>query len=376
MIDRSPYYKNLNIEQIQVADALTEPAFESWVKSGCSKYFLNQVLENNHAHEHVGQVPPSSKAASTRVDGKPPVTTAENPNYPKIGEFGLDLQPNRKPTSYDIEAADDAFKKFCSRYQQLVVNESNAGKIYTFLASRGAVCNAKNLTIAFEKLWGNLELRSVEKRVHEPVTKLTNRKGQRVPVMTYFPRPTTAELVETIYTPDQVRGMPADQTAKFLAPMQFVRLASSASDYLQSEEFRSETPVPTTRSSREQSPAQVSREVKLFAAAYPQFGTYLGQPEKYQGLYETVLGFIAGWGLLVDAQSLLDAFNRCAHEGIIPKLDDKADGQISTFHTTPDVRPHWTKTSVAKAVREFTAAEFQAALNSDPEFRALVDSTA
>jgi hypothetical protein len=195
-----------------------------------------------------------------------------------------------------------------------------------------------------------------------------------------FPTPVKMKLVETILSPTEVRQLSADDTAKFMQPMQFPSVTSSANDYLKSDEFLADSPAYLTRAQREQTQAQINREVKLFAAAYPSYGKYLGQPEKYSGLYEKVLAAIDSWGMLINASSLLDGFNFAASEGWIPKLDDRADGQVSVFHTTPDANPHHTKTSVGqiryhgKLLKDMTSQELQTALNSDSTFRALVDA--
>ncbi len=384
MIDRSEYYSSkFNAQQVTALEALSESDFQSWVQAGATVHGANQAIENARLRAYVGQTPPGSKAASTRVDGKPPVVTAENPTYPKIGEFGLDMQPNRKPTSYDIEAADDAFKKFCSLYQQLVVNESNATKIYKFLTSRGAICDSTNLRIAFEKLWGQWELRNMVKVVSEPTTKLTNRKGQSAAVApAFFPRPTTAELVETILSPSEVAALSADDTARFMAPMQFAQVTTSADEYLRSEEFRSETPKALSRREREQTPAQVQREIEVFCNSFPDYAKYASDAEHYDGLNQRVLEAIDGWNMLVTASSLKDGYDLAASQGWIPKAVDRADGQIASFHVNPDLNPPPTATSVGqirykgKLVKNMSSGELQQAMNESRDFRNLLDGTA
>jgi hypothetical protein len=381
MIERTEHYTSkLSIAQIEACERMQEFEFENWIKGGKSLKFIERFIENEHARAHVGQIPPSSAAASVRVDGKPPVVTAENPTFPKIGEFGLDMQPNRQPTAYDIEAADDAFKKFLATYQQLVPNEANATKIYKFINTRGGIGSFKNFVIAFEKLFGQLELRNIVKKVHEPTTKLTNRRGQRTQINpAFFPRPTTSELVETVLSPSEVRALSADDTAKFLAPMQFAQVTTSADEYRNSDEFKAETPKPLSRREREQTPAQVQREIEVFCNAYPDYAKYAADASKYDGLNQRVLEAIDGWGLLVTASSLKDGYDYAASAGWIPKAVDRADGRVSTFKVTPDLNPPATNAGSikyhGKFVRDMSSAELQQAMNSSPEFRALLDST-
>jgi hypothetical protein len=92
------------------------------------------------------------------------------------------------------------------------------------------------------------------------------------------------------------------------------------------------------RREREQTPAQISREVEVFCNAYPDYAKY-AQGGAYDGLSKVVLEKIDSWGLLVTASSLKDGFDWAASEGLISKAIDRADGQVSMFKSTPDLNP-------------------------------------
>jgi hypothetical protein len=100
----------------------------------------------------------------------------------------------------------------------------------------------------------------------------------------------------------------------------------------------------------------------------------------HDGLNKTVLEKIDSWGLLITANSLKDGFDWAASAGLIPKAVDRADGQVSVFHVTPDTNPHHTKTGVGqiryhgKLLKDMKSEALQTALNSSKDFRALVDS--
>jgi hypothetical protein len=368
--DRSPYYKNLNIEQIQIADAFTEPEFENWVNGGSTKFALNQAIENKRARAHVGQ------------------TYAQNDGFNVIVP-GLKTMKMTAPNETVTDLWASTFKQFNAKYPQYVDCPQNTELVNKFIrANRDAL--PEGLTVApsveawesfFKICFSRLYLRRVTKVVNEPTTKLTNRRGQRAAVNpAFFPRPTTSELVETILSPRDVQNLSANETAVFMLPMSFPGVTDSASDYVQSDEFKAETPARQTRSQREQSAAQVEREVKLFAQAYPAYGKYFGDEKSYGGLYKMILDKIKTWGMLVTAESLLDGFKWAESEGLLKA--SAADlgtlhGQVATVHVTPDVRPgYWKNPALRRAVENMSADELQAAINSDPALRALIDGTA
>src|SRR5580698_11545592 len=99
--DRSPYYKNLNIEQIQIADAFTEPEFENWVNGGCTKFALNQAIENKRARAHVGQ------------------TYAQNDGFNVIVP-GLKTVKMTAPNETVTDLWASTFKQFNAKYPQYV----------------------------------------------------------------------------------------------------------------------------------------------------------------------------------------------------------------------------------------------------------------
>jgi hypothetical protein len=306
MIDRTPYYRGLNIPQIETLANLDEQSFQNWINRGASVRAIDVLLEEKNARAHKGQTPPGSAAATVKIQGKNIVRekelqkTGSGPaqwltpeEAPTVGEFGLQLRPSRAPNSCDIEQADSALAKFLSLYQQVVPSESNLKHIANFLHSRGAVANAKNLQITFEQLWGQLELRIIEKGIETAETKLTGKRGERVQVAPYhFAKPVRSELFETVLSPADVRALSSADVAKMMKPMTFPSITSSASDYVKSEEFRSENPEPQSRASREQSEAQILREAKIFLVAHPQYDRYFGDPEHFGDLYRLILGKI------------------------------------------------------------------------------------
>jgi hypothetical protein len=389
-MERAQFYKHLNIEQVQIADALDEQSFERWVNAGCSIGILNQAIENAQLNARRGQVPPGSAANLPPVRGE-------------AGDLGLDQQPNRAPNQIDIELADDAMLKFMTRYPQLVPSHANANLIQKFLGSRNAVVNAKNLKIAYEALWGRLELReivklpNVDESTPAPVLRQTLSPGQGYAPFLFDaanakaaaqakeiaksrPSGPLMKLIERVYTPAEVRAMSADQTNRFMNPItDFPQITSSADEYRCSEEFLADSPAYLTRSQREQTAAQISREVDIFVQAHPDYGKYCAD-EKFSGLQDVVLKQIDAWGLLVTASSLLDGFNWAAEQGFIPKLVDHADGQIATFKVNPDLNPPPTRTRandiVYKGVKvgAMSSAALQAAINESPALRAALDA--
>lgn len=375
MIERSPYYRGLSIPQIETAANFSDAEFETWVRRGAPVRALDVLLEEKHARAHKGQVPPSSSAAQVRVKGQSPAELGDG----KIGEFGLALRPDRMPTSVDNEYADAAMNRFLGAYQQFLPSQSNAKKIVDFLGSRGAKVTYDNLVIAFERLFGQLELRIVEKGVETSETKLTGKRGERVQVAPYhFAKPVESKLFETILSPVDVRALSADDTQKMSRPMTFPTITSSATEYAKSEEFLSETPEPQSRSDQEQTESQIKREVEIFKISHPEFGRYLDDPEHYRGLYEIILDRIGSWNLLINESSLLDAFKSIEADGILKSKDsDKGihHGQVTVMKVTPDARRHWTKSEISKAIRNMSSAEFQKKLNEDIDFRNAVDSS-
>lgn len=282
------------------------------------------------------------------------------------------------PTSIDNEYADAAMNRFLKVYQQFLPSQPNAKKIVDFLGSRGAKVTFDNLVIAFSQMFGQLELRLVEKGVEtsETTIKKNGKPANAAPY--FFAKPVQSKLFETILSPADVRNLSADDTQKMSRPMAFPTITSSATEYAKSEEFLSETPEPQSRSDREQTEAQIRREVEIFKVSHPEYGRYFDDPEHYRGLYEIVLERIGGWNLIINESSLLDAFKSIEADGILKSKDsDKGiqHGQVATMKITPDARRHWTKSEIAKEIRNMSATEFQRRLNEDSEFRARVDSS-
>ena len=374
MIDRSPYYRGLNIPQIETLANLDEESFQNWINRGASVRAIDVLLEEKNARARKGQVPPSSAAATVKVKGQSPAELGDG----KIGEFGLALRPDRMPTSVDNEYADSAMNRFLATYQQFLPSPSNAQKIIDFLGSRGAKVTLENLVIAFSQLFGQLELRIVEKGVETNQTTI-KKNGKAANVAPYFfAKPVQSKLFETVLSPSDVRALSADMTSKMMKPMSFPSVTQSATEYTKSEEFLSETPEPQSRSDQEQTEAQIKREVEIFKVSHPEFGRYLDDPDHYRGLYKIVLDRIGSWQLLINEASLLDAFKSIEADGILKSKDsDKGiqHGQVSTMKVTQDARRHWTKSEIAKEIRSMSASDFQRRLNEDADFRARVDSS-
>jgi hypothetical protein len=187
-------------------------------------------------------------------------------------------------------------------------------------------------------------------------------------------------LVETILTPSQVMNLSADEHALLMSPMVFPGVADSADQYTKSERFIEETPARQTRSQREQTQAQVQREIEVFCNAFPDYAKYASDAANYDGLNQRVLEAIDGWGLLITASSLKDGYDFAASQGWIPHAVDHADAQVSRFHVTPDLNPPATNAGSiryhGKLVRDMSSAELQQAINDSPEFRNLLDKTA
>ena len=368
---RSHYYngRGFSIDQIQIAESLNDDAFAQWVRIGCPVATLNLETERKRLNDARGQKDPSQ--TGVKVKGK--VTEAELGDG-KIGEFGLQLRPNREPNSYDIEAANDAYQAFLARYQQVVPSTANHAVIHKFLSSRGAKCTATNYQIAFENLWGSISLRTIEKLIEEPTTKL-NSRGKPVGVDPYFfPKAVKAELVEVVMSPADVRSLSSAQMEAFMRPMSFdnVRVTSSATEYAKSEEFRSENPEQSVSTQTE---AQIIREAKIFLVSHPQYDKYFGDMEHFGDLYKLILGKIQEWNLQISESSFADAFRWAESEGIIPKVSNEKHGQVFVSGGTPDARRHWTKSEISKAIRNMSSAEFQKKLNEDKDFRNAVDSS-
>jgi hypothetical protein len=113
-------------------------------------------------------------------------------------------------------------------------------------------------------------------------------------------------LVQTILSPRDVQNLRADEHALFQSPMIFLRVTDSADEYMKSERFIEETPARQSRSQREQTQAQVQREIQVFCQNCPDYAIYASDAIKYGGLNQRVLEPIDGWGLLVTASSLKD----------------------------------------------------------------------
>ena len=368
---RSHYYngRGLSIEQIRVAEELSDSAFANWIQIGLPIATLNIEIESKRLNDARGQHDPSQ--TSVKLKGK--VTEAELGDG-NIGEFGLQLRPNREPNSYDIEAANDAYQAFLARYQQVLPSAANHAVIHKFLSSRGAKCTAKNYQIAFENLWGNLTLHTIEKVIEEPTTKL-NSRGKPVRIDPFFfPKPVKAELVEVVMSPQDVRNLSSKQMEVFMRPMSFagVAVTSSANDYARSEEFLSENPPQAASTQTE---AQILREAKIFLVSHPQYDRFFGDMENFGDLYKLILGKINEWGLQISESSFADAFRWAEAEGIIPKVDTTVHAQVVTSKATPDARRHWSQSDIAKEIRNMSSTEFQEKINSDPAFRARVDSS-
>lgn len=378
------HYTGLNVDQIKVADAMTDLEFDAWARRGAPLAHLNALIEQQRVRTHKGQRDPGQQVTKTK--GYDPIlarekelgrflTEDESNEIGQTGEHGLQLRPSRVATSYDIEAADESLRRFLNRFQQVVPSEENLKTLANFLHSRGALCNERNLKIAFENLWGKLSLRTIVKEIEEATTKL-NKRGQRVAADPYFfPKPVKAELVEVVLSPADVRNLSSVQMDQFMKPMSFPGLTDSADAYARSEEFLADTPPREPRRQTQQTQAQIGFEVKAFVRAHPEYEKYIGD-ESFAGLYKVILGKIDDANLLITDSSLLDGFRWAEQEGILPTENTVQSGQVVKMKVTPDGRPgYWTKESVRKAVSKMTAAELQEALNSDREFRDLLDAS-
>ena len=373
MSDRSPYYRGLSIPQIEALASVSDSQFQAWVTRGAPVKdiddLLNEKIEEKRVRESKGQIDPSQSTVKVRG-----TVDAADLGDGKVGEFSLQLRPNREPNSYDIEAAKDAYQAFLGKYQQVLPSDANHAIIHKFLSSRGAMCTANNYAIAYAQLWGSLTLRLVEKGVATSETKLTDSRGKRVQVAPYhFAKPVESKLFETILSPKDVRALSADETQKLMRPLVFPSITSSANDYAKSAEFIAENPEQPR--GPEQTLAQKEFEVKAFATSHPEYARYLGDAERYGGLYQLILEQISKAGLLLSDASLLDGFKWAEREGILPTEDTTQRGQVVAVHVTPDGRPgYWTKASVRRAVEKMSSSELLEAMNSDVEFRNLLDS--
>lgn len=375
MSERSPYYRGLSIPQIEALASVSDSQFQAWVTRGAPVKdiddLLNEKIEEKRVRDSKGQVPPGSAAGLANPNGR-------------VGDDGLVLAPtDRAPTSVELEYLDDDWKRFVNTYQQFIPSKENAKILMTYLSSRGGSSCYRNLVKAFDAMFGQFSLRIVEKGTEVKETTVTRgQRGQlaeRVRIGSYrLSEPAESRLFETVLSPANVRALSADDTQKLMKPMSFPSITSSATDYLNSAEFQSETPESESRSDQEQTEAQIKREVEIFKISHPEFGRYLDDPEHYRGLYEIILERIGSWKLLINEASLLDAFKSIEADGILKSKDSDMGiqhGQVATMKVTPDARRHWTKSEIAKEIRDLSASEFQRRLNEDSDFRARVDSS-
>lgn len=355
---------------------------------------MNNILDSRRLTNARGQQPPSSQ--TIKVKGDIEKSGALLDAGEKIGEYGLELRPLRAVTPIDAEHADAAMVKFCATYDQFVHSPANFDKISNFLWTRGALCNMKNLTIAFQQLFGQFELRNIVKvdDSDKPAAASSDLKSPTFTPFLFevadrraaekeakrphsiFPTPTRMELVETVLSPADVRVFSADDVTKFSNPMSFPQVTDSANDFLQSDEFKADSPVPAQKHGS-QSEAQVAYEISAFMIGHPEYAKYLatvgGQWAQLRGL---VPKKIEGWNLPITDTSLFDGFRCAESEGFLGNISDAAKGiqraQVATFKITPDSRPHWTRDSAKRAADRMSSEEYQHALNSDDDFRKLM----
>lgn len=370
-MSRSPYYRGLSIPQIETAANFSDAEFQSWVSRGASPAELDAIInpdavvENFLLDNRKGQIKPTRDGFSLLAN--------------------VETIPPYDDNSVTQDMWHKAIEKFRALYPQFVDCRENTQLFRQFLVAnrdhfkQGIKPCVANVEAFFKTCFSRLYLRKVTKIVsEESVTRLNNR-GKRVqapPV--FFPRAVKAELFEEILSPAQVQLLSADETTRMSNRMVFPETTTSATEHLQTDWFKSETPEPQSRSDQEQTEAQIKREVEIFKVSHPEFGRYLDDPDHYRGLYKIVLDRIGSWQLLINEASLLDAFKSIEADGILKSKDsDKGiqHGQVSTMKVTQDARRHWTKSEIAKEIRSMSASDFQRRLNEDADFRARVDSS-
>ncbi len=423
-MERSKFYKDLSIQQIQFADSLTagdftrwatkgeqnpillsRTTFDGWLRAGGHSRALNQIVENAHAQANTGQSYAQFDGFSMIVPGLKTMKV---------------MAPNETVT--DLWAS--TFKRFNARYPQYVDCPQNTELVNQFIrANRDALPEGETVAPSlaawesfFKICFSRLYLRRVTKVVTEAggapapagaaqSLKVAPQAGQAYNPLLYadiqrkekqaaaqkaardsrspspYARPKLEScLVETILAPAEVMNLSADEHALFMQPMSFPGVTDSADEYMKSERFIAETPARQTPAQREQTAAQISREVEVFCNAYPDYVKY-AKGGVYDGLSKIVMEKIDSWGLLVTSQSLLDAFSWAVCVGLIPQAVDHADGQVATFHVKPDLNPPPTATSAGsiryhgKRIRDMSSQDLQVALNESDDFRKLVDST-
>ncbi len=424
MINRAPYYANLDIQQIKFADSLTESdftrwattgkqspvllnpkAFDIWLRSGGTERAMTQAVETAHVQANTGQTPATHAGFSLVTD----VVTI----------------PPYQLNSITGEMWASARAKFFARYPQVVDNAGNQAVWREFVIANaehtgmGLKPCAENMEAFFKHCFSRLTLRRVTKVVSEAGAAPSSGSAQSLntgaqPGQSYNPllfadikfkqaanakakaakesrerspyaRPAVeATLVEEILTPQQVMHLSADETAVMMSPMSFPSVTDSADEYSRSAAFTANEPAPQTASEAlGQTPAMVEREVALFTKNYPQYSRYCGDPEHYAGLYEKIMAKLEDWKMAISVSSLLDGFRWAEAEGLIGTTAESRGvqrGQAVAVKISPDDNPHYTKTRVGdivyhgKKVSRMTSAELDAAMQESPEFRKLLDA--
>jgi hypothetical protein len=424
-MERTKFYKGLNVDQVSFAASLSEAdftrwatkgeqnpillnrtTFDAWLRAGGHPRALNQIVENARARAHVGQ------------------TYAQNDGFSLIVP-GLKTMKLMASNETITDLWTSTLKQFTARFPQFVDCPENGELMQRFVAANRAAL-PDGLTIApsvaaweafFKTCFSRLYLRKVTKAVTEAGAPLRDTAGTAQslkvtpgPNEAYNPllyadiqrkqkqnaqaraakesrerspyaRPVLESiLVETILSPADVMNLSADETSVMMQPMLFPSTTDSADDWTKSESFIAETPARQTRAQREQTQAQIEREITVFCQNYPEYERYASDAANFDGLNKTILEKIDSWGLLITATSLLDGFNWAASEGLIPKAVDRADGRVATFHVTPDQNPPPQKTRAGdivyrgKRVSKMSSDELQTAMNESPALRDAIDA--